>query len=187
MVLSKHIAFGVIAAAVSLAAACSSPEPKPAPKGTAAAANPSASAMPTPDSQARQAALAAYTSMWADATAAARTANWKDSALAHHATDNALGELVQILYREQSQHLVSRGAPVLHAQVVQVAPTAAPTAVMIEDCADTSSWLEVDPKTGTPPAGAEPDGRRLIRARVALAEMVWRVTDLAVNKVGSCS
>lgn len=131
--------------------------------------------------------MAAYTDMWADATAAARTADWKDSALAHHATDHALGELVQILYREQSQGLVSRGAPVLHAQVTQVAPTAAPTAVMIEDCADSSSWLEVDPKTGKPPAGREADGRRLVRARVALADMVWRVTDLAIFKVGSCS
>jgi hypothetical protein len=131
--------------------------------------------------------MAAYTGMWADAVSAARTADWKDSVLTHHATDHALGELVRILYREQAQGLVSRGAPVLHAQVVEVAPVAAPTAVMVKDCADTASWPEVDPKTGNPPAGAAPGGRRLVRARVAEAEMVWRVTDLAIDKIGSCS
>ena len=186
LISSKWIAFCAVAATISVTAACSSHEPKPALK-SAAAGHPSTSATSSSADQARQAALAAYTGMWADAASAARTADWKDSVLAHHATDHALGELVTILYREQGQGLVSRGAPVLHAQVVQVAPIAAPTAVMIEDCADTSSWPEVDPKTGNPPAGAVLDGRRLVRARVALAEQVWRVTDLAVFKTGSCS
>lgn len=187
MISSKRMAFCAVVTAVSVTAACSSPDPKPALKPSAAPGTPSTSTTTNQADQARQAALAAYTGMWADATSAARTADWKDSALAHHATDRALGELVQILNREHGQGLVSRGAPVLHAQIVQVAPTATPTAVMIEDCADTASWLEVDPKTGNPPVGAEPGGRRLVRARVALAEQVWRVTDLAINKIGSCS
>ncbi|WP_194924144.1 hypothetical protein [Catenulispora pinisilvae] len=143
--------------------------------------------MSTPTDQARNAALSAYAGMWADAAVAGRTADWKDSVLTHHATDQALAELVRILYREQAQGLVSGGAPVTHPQVAQVSPGAAPTAAMIEDCADTSTAPEIDPRTGRPPAGAAAGGRRLIRARVAEADLVWRVTDLAIFAIGSCS
>ncbi|MEZ0107911.1 hypothetical protein ABH920_001903 [Catenulispora sp. EB89] len=150
-------------------------------------ASPSTAAASGATDQARSDALNAYTGMLTDTTVAARTADWKDSALTHHATDQALSELVSILYQEQSQGLVSRGALVSHARVVQVSSGTPPTAAMIEDCADTAPWPEVDPKTGRPPAGAASGGKRLIRARVAEADLVWRVTDLAINPIGSCT
>jgi hypothetical protein len=186
LVSSRLIASCVIAVA-SMTAGCSAAEPKPAVKGLAPSGNPSTSGASAPTGQAGADALSAYTGMLADTAVAARTADWKDSVLTHHATDQALSELVRILSREHAQGLVSRGAPVSHARVVQVSSGAEPTAAMIEDCADTAPWPEVDPKTGRPPAGAAPGGRRLIRARVAEADLVWRVTDLAINPIGSCS
>ncbi|MEY9888417.1 hypothetical protein ABIA31_002057 [Catenulispora sp. MAP5-51] len=170
-----------------MAAGCSAAGPKPVVKTLAPSGTSPTSGASAPTDQVSIDALSAYAGMLADMAVAARTADWKDSVLTHHATDQALSELVRILYREQAQGLVSRGAPVSHARVVQVSSGTAPTAAMIEDCADTTSWPEVDPKTGRPPAGANPGGKRLIRARVAEADLVWRVTDLAVNPIGSCS
>lgn len=190
MVSSRLIACCAIAIAIaiaSMAAGCSAAAPKPVVKTLAPSTNPSTGRISAPTDQADTDALNAYTGMLADTAVAARTADWKDSVLTHHATDQALSELVKILYQEQAQGLVSLGAPVSHARVVQVASGATPTAAMIEDCADTAPWPEVDPKTGRPPTGATPGGRRLIRARVAEADLVWRVTDLAINPIGSCS
>ncbi len=186
LVSSRLVASCAIAIA-SMTAGCSASGPKPPVTATPTPASSQPSTVSPPTYQARDAALGAYTGMWADAAVAARTADWQDSVLTHHATDRALAELVKILYREQAQGLVSRGAPVIHAQVTQVSPSAAPTAAMIEDCADTSTAPEIDPRTGRPPAGAAPGGRRLIRARVAESDLVWRVTDLAIFPIGSCS
>jgi hypothetical protein len=175
------------AVALSTIAACSESSPKSAVKAVVMPTPTTAGTTPSSVDQAKQAALTAYTNMWGDAVIAARTADWKYPALAHHATDHALDELVKILSREQAQGLVSRGAPELHPRVVQVAPIAVPTAVMIEDCTNAAAWPEIDPKTGNPPVGATPDGLRLVRARVAETDLVWRVTDLAIEKIGSCS
>ena len=171
----------------SMTAGCSATGPNPVVKTVAPSGTSSQSSASAPTDQVSIDALNAYAGMLADTAVAARTADWKASVLTHHATDQALSELVRILSREQTQGLVSRGAPVSHARVVQVSSGTRPTAAMIEDCADTTSWAEVDPKTGRPPAGATPGGRRLIRARVAEADQVWRVTDLAINPIGSCS
>ena len=186
LVSSRLIASCVIAVA-SLTAGCSPATPKPVVKTPVPSSIPSTSGASAPTGQARVDALNAYAGMLADTEVAARTANWKDSVLTHHATDQALSELVRVLYQEQAQGLVSRGALVSHARVVQLSSGTAPTAAMVEDCVDTTSWPEVDPKTGRPPTGTIPGGRRLIRARVAEADLVWRVTDLAINPIGSCS
>ena len=163
--------------------ACSGTASKPGtPKPTIP---PSMSAAPDPRVQAQLDAVAAYSGMWADMAKAGRTANWKDSALTHHATDRALTQVVQVLYDEQRRGLVSRGAPVLHPEVVQLVPTDNPNSAQIKDCGDSTNWPEVDSKTGAL-SGSAAGGRRLILAQVVRAQGLWRVTDFTIGKIGSC-
>lgn len=126
-------------------------------------------------------ALAAYTGMWSDYANASHSSNWQDSALTHHATAAALAAMVNGLFEDQQQGLVSKGAPVLHPRVVH----STPTSVDISDCASSIGWLEYTKATGKLQNDV-PGGSRLLTAHVDYADGLWRVTRYTVGELGSC-
>jgi len=169
------------AIALSTIAACSESSSKSAAKSVTTPTNATSGTTPSAADQAESAAIAAYTGMWKDMAHASDTANWQDKSLPHHATGEALAEMVSGLYSLNQKGLVSRGAPVLHPRLTSSTSTAAD----ITDCASTTSWLEYVASTGKLKNNT-PGGNRLVKAHVELADGVWRVTDYTVGELGSC-
>ena len=184
MVSSRLIAFCAIAVA-SMAAGCSSAEPKPVVKKVAPSVNPSTSGASTPTDQARTDALSAYTGMWADYEDAARTADYKDQQLTRHATNAALGAMVQSLYALQRQGLVIRGTLITNPTIADMVPADAPTQIDVKDCASDVNWLQYVAATGKPKDGAH-GGHRIVTARVTKQYNLWRVANYQVQPEGTC-
>ncbi|MGP4115286.1 hypothetical protein ACTWP5_30865 [Streptomyces sp. 4N509B] len=150
---------------------------------------PAGSATPTPETvvdRAKEAALAAYRGMWLDMARAARTSNWRAGYLADHATGDALTAITGSLYADHRNGLVTRGDPILYPTVSSVNPPNDPTAIMIDDCGDSTNWLKYEEDTDQL-ADDEPGGRQAIIAEVKRqTDGIWQVTRFAVQSVGSC-
>jgi len=132
-------------------------------------------------------ALAAYEGMWAayDAAGRAPQADPDDPQLGEFAQDRALDVLVSGLSALRDRGEVIEGEVVLHPEVVDLTPAAAPTEVEIEDCGDSTNWLTVDAQTGE--VRDDPRGRQLVFATVReVDDGQWKVVDFAVREVGSC-
>ncbi|MDQ0772962.1 hypothetical protein QF026_001428 [Streptomyces aurantiacus] len=140
----------------------------------------------SPADVARERARAAYVAMWQDMARAGKTADWRSPKLAAHATGDALSAISRVLYADHLNGLVSKGAPKNSPEVTSAAPPARPTIVMIEDCGDSTDWLQYRKDTGRL-ADDDPGGRRAITAEVKQqADGVWKVTRFAVDGLGSC-
>ena len=133
-----------------------------------------------------QRAVAAYEQMWAayDRAGRAPAADPEDPGLAVYAAGRALQVLTGGLRSLREQGLVIDGRVELNPVVVELSPSQEPTRVRIEDCGDSSGWLTVDATTGE--VSDEPRGRQLVIATVANVDGQWKVTDFAVQAVGSC-
>jgi hypothetical protein len=142
-----------------------------------------------PVEAARQSALQAYQGMWAAYGVAGRppAANPDHPGLDQHATGEALTMLTDLLasFREDGL-VIAEGSEVVHSpDVVELSPESAPTRARIEDCADSSGSVLV--RADGEPFDDEPGGRRLIFADVEdEGEGVWKVSALAIGRVGSC-
>jgi hypothetical protein len=124
--------------------------------------------------------------MWQDMAEAGKTADWRSPKLAVHATGDALSVMSRVLYADHLNGLVSKGAPKNSPEVTSVAPSARPTTVLIEDCGDSTDWLQYTKDTGKL-ADDRPGGRRAITAEVKQqADGSWKVTRFAVDGLGSC-
>ncbi|BCL28553.1 hypothetical protein ACFFS2_30550 [Streptomyces aurantiacus] len=135
---------------------------------------------------ARKRAKAAYAAMWRDMARAGKTADWRSPKLAAHATGDALSVMSRVLYADHVNGLVSKGAPKNSPKVTSVAPPDRPTTVMIEDCGDSTDWLQYRKDTGKL-ADDKPGGRRAITAEVKQqVDGTWKVTRFAVDGLGSC-
>ena len=124
--------------------------------------------------------------MWADMVEAAKTSNYSSPRLTAHAA----GQALQLLYgglRSASQDgIVTVGKPTFSPQVTAVTPTANPVAVTIVDCMDSSQWREFVASTGKP-KDDQPGGKHRSTATVGLLQSTWKVTQLHVEGVGTCS
>ena len=138
----------------------------------------------TQESSDETAALAAYSGMWSDVQRAALTANYRSPLLDEHATGNALSVLARGLYSLQLQHLVIKGAPVLHPTVTSLKPTADPTTATIRDCFDDTHWLNYKAAGGL--QDKVPGGHRLVTATLSHAGGAWKVTQLNTGAEGTC-
>ncbi len=178
----------VIVSLVGALTACGS---QGAPSGspgsqTPAAAPPSSSAPPSPADAAKEQAKAAYTGMWQAMAKAGETSDWQSPQLAQYATGNALTTITRSLYADHFNHVVSRGKPVNNPTVSTVDPPTDPTMVRLNDCGDSTNWLQY--KEGTnQPVDNSPGGRRSIVAEVKKqADGSWKVDQFAVEGLGSC-
>lgn len=148
--------------------------------GTPASTAPSS----TPTNAVADAALAAYTGMWKATARASWTSDWQSPELARYARDAALQKITQALYADRQRGVTAKGEPTLSARVTDLVPVGAPTEARVLDCGDSSGWLKY--RADGQPLDEEPGGRRRITATVTLDAGAWKVTDFAVQGVGSC-
>ncbi|MEX5709688.1 hypothetical protein AB1484_15605 [Parafrankia sp. FMc6] len=157
------------------------PAPPPTPSSTPAPS-------PTPASAAADAerqAVDAYVSLWNAMAEASQTSNWQSPELGRYASGSALQVLSGSLYADHLNGFESRGAPVLQPRATSAEPAAAPTTVMLFDCADSTNWLQY--RADGSLVDDEPGGRRAVTSEVRLhQDGSWKVTRFAVEGLGSC-
>lgn len=178
-------AFCIGALVVLSVAGCgqSAPPPTPASPTSGVSAGPTTSA--TPATIAGAAALEAYRGMWTAFVEAGRTSDWQSATLGRYATGIALTNLTRGLYADHLNKLITKGEPVLNPAVASVEPSGEPVKVVVSDCADSTNWLKYRSSDGS--LADTPGGRRLINGVVERqADMSWKVSDFAVQKVGTC-
>ncbi len=128
--------------------------------------------------------LAAYSGMWHAFAALARTASYQPGPLERYAEGNALTLLGHGLSENHQHGIVIRGAPVLKPEVTGMTPAKNPDRATVRDCADDTHWRQYS-KSGHPVSGA-PTGHRRIYAWLHLFSGVWKVTEVVVEKAGTC-
>jgi hypothetical protein len=127
----------------------------------------------------------AYLGMWQAFFTASRTADYQPPTLDHYAAGAALELLIRGLYQNYRAGIVTRGQP-SHDPVVTMAKTSAGTAeAKVSDCSD-SSGSGTYYKSGKPAPGQSP-GHQLIYAWLQPFDGTWKVTELVVEKAGTCA
>jgi hypothetical protein len=129
-------------------------------------------------------ALAAYRGMWADMVIASRTSDYQSPLLPMHASGAALSVLVRGLAKNQEDGIVTKGEPSLHPQVTSLSPGDVPTQATITDCVNDKRWLEYKTTGGL--LNDTPGGHHATTAIVVGTVSGWKVTQLAVQAVGTC-
>jgi len=146
--------------------------------------SPSAAGSTSAPGDTRTRILDAYTGMWHAYVTAARTADYQPGALSQYAAGDALMILTRSLYDNRRHGVVLRGAPALDPKVTGMTPAGNPGSSAVTDCADDSRWLQYT--TAGKPAGGAPVGRHRIYAQLRLFSSAWKVTNLVVEKAGTC-
>ena len=141
-------------------------------------------APPHPPPGAAALALAAYRGMWTDMVVASRTSNYKSPLLPQHASGTALSTLVQGLARNQQDGVITKGEPTFHPEVTSLSPSETPTRATISDCVSDAHWLEYRVTGGL--VNNVPGGNRATTAIAVDTDGNWKVTQLAVQAVGTC-
>jgi hypothetical protein len=139
-----------------------------------------------PVAMARHDAVAAYEGMWDDMANAGETANWKDPALATHASDSALDILIKILKADDKDGAVLRGGPpTMNPTVTSMEPSSNPTVVTLKDCLRAPTWLMYRKSTGAL-WDDKPSGNRATTAEIVQSQGVWKVVSFSSAALGSC-
>lgn len=173
--------WGLVVVLLCLATACTSPTPSPV-SPTTVVAPPAVTTTPV-DRTAP--ALEAYRGMWQDFVVAGRTSDWQSPDLSRHAIGIALTNLSRSLYADHYNGLITKGEPSLSPSVRSAEPADDPIKVVVGDCADSTKWLKYYVSTGKPVGGG--GGHSRITGVVEKqADGAWKVTDYAVEGVGSC-
>jgi hypothetical protein len=169
---------------LAVVTACGGHDGVPALKSTASTLPPAPTASPSasgsPQAQARQ----AYLGMWQAFVAASKTADYQSPALAHYATGGALSLLTHGLYQNYRNGIVTRGQPTFDPQVTITSSGGSPVQANVTDCANSATWANYY-QSGKPAPGASP-GRQRVYAKLRPYFGVWKVTDLVVERVGTC-
>ena len=189
-----------VAGLVSLAAACGCSSgmpdqvPSPAPtlvvspavsaKGTTSA--PAATGDAAEGADAADGAVRAYRAMWADMVEAGTTADYRATRLGDHATSQAWQLLYGGLMSAHDDGVVLRGEPTFTPRVTGLTPADHPVAVSIVDCMDSTRWREYSAATGSL-RDDKPGGKHHATATVGLLQGAWKVTQLHVDGVGTCT
>lgn len=180
--ISRPLAAALLAGGVSvLASACSSGGTSSAATSSATTYRAAASASPSATGPA-EAALAAYTAMWADITAASHTSDYQAADLTDHMTGAALHTVVANMAANDKQGIVATGAPVLHPSVI----SASPTVVELRDCVSDIDWLQVW-ATSHKPVNDVPGGYRYSTSTVTDENGTWKVTQIDTRADGTCT
>jgi hypothetical protein len=134
-------------------------------------------------------ALTAYRAAfadWAAVTAVADKADYQNPRLADHMSGQALETVTQSVYVNTNvDQAITKGAPVLHPSFGEVVPANDPTQVVVNDCVDTSDWL-LWTSDGTRLYNNVPGGHRKTQSLVVYADGAWKVSQLYMQKVGTC-
>ncbi len=120
----------------------------------------------------------------ADWQAAERSSGDQGAALGEFAKGQALQLISDDVARLRRDGIILKGQLRIAPYVVG-SDTQART-VMIGDCADTSNWLNYKAADGTP-VGAGAGGKHRVTAHVVDDAGAWRVDQLTITAIGSCS
>jgi hypothetical protein len=123
--------------------------------------------------------------MWRDVEVADRTANYNDPHLKDHLTGATLTMWINVLRKENSEGEIATGTVRWKPHAVSASPAANPTQVILQDCSSDASWL-LRHRDGSL-IDNTPGGDHLVKAAVVLANGTWKVSELAVGGVGTCS
>ncbi len=162
--------------------------------GTAAPASASTNSAPPTGTSAQatdaaRQALAAYRAAFADWVAVESVpskSDYQSPVLARHMAGQALSSATESIYLNTSvKGAVSKGVPVLNPAIGQLVPASAPAQVVVNDCVDTSSWL-LWTADGKHLFNDVPGGRQKTQALIALVGGAWKMTQLHMQKIGTC-
>ncbi|ANN21146.1 hypothetical protein SD37_39880 [Amycolatopsis orientalis] len=184
---STRLALTVLAAAAGLGLSACSPDNSATLTSTTPAPTLAPSTTPaSPADIAKQKATTAYLGMWSDMADAATTSDWQSPKLVQNATAEALSKISRGLYADHYNGLITKGKPENAPTVESVEPADNPTTVNIVDCGDDSRWIKYRADNGQP-ANDGPGGRRHINAKAKKAvDGSWKITDFAIQDVGTC-
>lgn len=122
--------------------------------------------------------------MWDAWVESGKTSNPDAPALRAHTSGDALKLIVKELVTNQHNQHVSLGNVVLNPRVSAVKPPEAPTEATVNDCVDTSNWLNYKAAGGL--VDDVPGGRQVMTATVSLTDGAWKVSAFKLGRVGTC-
>lgn len=136
---------------------------------------------------ARQSALQAYFGLMDWQTAAFNPA-YPVPDLPQRASDQALALVNGDIERSRREGIVAKGHLKLAPAVTSLDLAAVSPVAQVDDCADTSDYLDYKASDGSPvsTAGGRPGGLQHVLAHIHEVGGVWRVYDLHIYQVGSC-
>lgn len=173
-----------VVVAVGCVTGCSASSP---PSVTPVSTAPSATSVaPSPRDLAGKEALAAYRGMWADFVTAGLTSDWRSPDLGRHAIGVALTNLSRSLYADHYNGIVTKGEPILNPIVRSADPTDDPVKVIVGDCGDSSHWLKYRADDGALTSATSGGRRRITGVVDKQADGSWKVSDYAVEDLGTC-
>lgn len=152
-----------------------------------AAASPSASAPGATDlnGPVGQVGLATYDAMWKDVVAVEATMDYHNPQLVNHLSGQALSYYEKSIYLNHQNGTVAVGEPkLLHPAVSRIVGSGEAAQVVVDDCADLSSW-RLHTTDGTP-AGTDAGGRHKVEVLVLRSGGVWKVDQFAFSAEGTC-
>jgi hypothetical protein len=140
---------------------------------------------PSFDPQAQD-AISAYEAAWADAAAVEDGGNYRDPRLQRHIAGQLLLAVSENFYTEETHHIASRGAPILHPHVNAEHLSTKPPTIIIADCIDFRHFIQYYPATGKQ-YGPVQTGLSAATSTMTLMNGAWMATDDDVQQDGSCS
>lgn len=152
-----------------------------------AVASPSASATGATDltGPVGQAGLATYDAMWKDVVAVEATMDYHNPQLVDHLSGQALSYYEKSIYLNHQNGTVAVGEPkLLHPAVSRIVGSGDAAQVVVDDCADLSSW-RLHTTDGTP-AGTDAGGRHKVEVLVLRSGGAWKVDQFAFSAEGTC-
>ena len=153
---------------------------------------PTATASSTADSSAEQQAkgqtLGAYFGLMGIWQVALENPDYRPIDLSQHATDQALTYVTNDIQRSRREGIITKGKLLISPAVTVLDLSANPPVAQVDDCADTTNFLDFRASDGSPMGarGGTPGGLQHFLARVREDRGVWRIYDLHIYTVGSC-
>ncbi|MGC4885771.1 hypothetical protein [Micromonospora sp. DT227] len=132
------------------------------------------------------AALDAYRGMWQAYAKAGLTANPQEPDLARYTTGPALALLTSGLTKLRAEGEIIKGQYQSSPHVVTATtPSPAGDTVTVQDCLNTTDFLTYKASSGTL-ANDTPGGNRAVLATVTRDDVIWKVSTVAAQAVGTC-
>jgi hypothetical protein len=167
-------------AIVMAVAGCGSDHVTRTTESSAPAVSHTPSAIPSAQSQAEEAVLAAYKGMWDSFVEASKTSDPDAPDIRKYASDNALKLIVGALLKDRTQKKVTLGNVAIDPKVTASSATEA----TILDCVNDEKWLVYKASGGL--VNDVPGGKHRTTAKVKKANGVWKVNSFKLEDSGTC-
>lgn len=180
--MSQKLFTATLLAALTLTTtSCSHKETTPSPIPSTA----SQGAAPSSSASSDEQVLTAYRGMWSAFVEAAKTSDAEAPQLRRFASGQALKLIVGSLYTNKQLGKVTKGDVVLSPKVAKAEPQGAPSEATVNDCVDSTKWLEYKASGGL--WDDRPGGKHRTTATVKLgSDGAWKVDSFTLEGSGTC-